>query len=233
MKDLTGLKFGTVTVTKFLHIDQYKHPVWEFICECGAVGSTTSSGFPGRKHCGNRSLHEVSPNKTHGLSRTREYVRWKQLRNRCFNKNDQDYPKYGGRGITMCPEWVNPGEGFLAFREWILGFEGWANLTIERIDVNKNYSPDNCTMIPNREQVYNRTNTFRFEYLGETYTSKQAIEKFQLQIHPDELARRIRNGKTPEQAMFTPIKVCRDNNPDRHKPAGALETAYRKNPKLK
>lgn len=231
-RDFTGVRQGLIVFTRYVGQDVHNHPVWEYVCDCGTVGQCTSGAIKGKTTCPD-TAHRVSANKTHGLSNTREYVRWKQLRNRCFNKNDQDYPKYGGRGITICDEWVSPGEGFLAFRQWLLGFEDWANLTIERIDVNKNYSPDNCTMIPNREQVYNRTNTFRFEYLGETYTLKQAIEKFQLQIHPDELARRIRNGKTPEQAMFTPVKVCRDNNPDRHKPAGALETAYRKNPKSK
>lgn len=232
MKDFTGLKFGLVTVTRFLYKDDHKHPVWEFICECGAIGSCVSSSFPLKKHCGSM-VHYVPNNLKHGFSKTVEYRRWKQLRTRCFNKNDQDYASYGGRGITVCDEWLDLDTGFLSFREWLYKFEDWRNLTIERLDVNRDYSPENCTMIPNREQVYNRRNTFRFEYLGETYTSKQAIEKFQLQIHPDELARRIRNGKTPEQAMFTPVKVCKDNNPERHKTAGALETAYRKSSKSK
>ena len=80
------------------------------------------------------------------------------MKKRCFSTNCKSYKDYGGRGITVCAEWVND---YDAFKKWALnnGFE--EHLTIERIDFNGNYEPSNCTWIPKKEQSKNRRNTRR------------------------------------------------------------------------
>jgi hypothetical protein len=104
----------------------------------------------------------------HGLTHTRMYSIWKGMRQRCNSPNNKSYKDYGGRGILICNEWAD----FKSFYDWAMS-NGYAdNLTIERIDNNGNYEPNNCRWIPNEEQSKNR----RFTTLtlnGETHTIKE------------------------------------------------------------
>lgn len=101
-------------------------------------------------------------NITHNGSKTRLYRIWKQMRIRCNCKSNPNYKFYGGRGITICEEW----DDFSKFREWALK-NGYAeNLTIERVDVDGNYCPDNCTWILRNEQAKNTRNCKYYEHDG-------------------------------------------------------------------
>ena len=91
------------------------------------------------------------------------------MKTRCFNKNREKYKHYGGRGITICSEWLGE-EGFLNFYKWALENGYSDNLTLERVDVDSNYSPNNCCWIPFESQVNNRTNTIRLTHDNETKT---------------------------------------------------------------
>jgi len=99
-------------------------------------------------------------NTKHGMNNTRIYRIWHGMRTRCNNKNDKGYRYYGGRGITVCDEW----QGFVGFYEWVktsnykegLDRPKQDRMSIERIDVNKGYCPDNCTWIPLKEQFKNK-----------------------------------------------------------------------------
>ena len=97
--------------------------------------------------------------KKHGWKNTRLYNSWRGMKSRCNNPNDTAYHHYGGRGITVCEEWLN----FENFREWALhnGYE--ETLTIERKDVNKGYSPDNCEWVSVRAQHFNTRDTIMVE----------------------------------------------------------------------
>lgn len=94
-----------------------------------------------------------------GLSDNRLYSIWKNMKSRCNNSNVPAYTNYGGRGITVCDEW----EKFENFREWAMQSGYAETLTLERKDVNKGYSPDNCKWIPKSEQPKNRRNIIRVE----------------------------------------------------------------------
>lgn len=104
----------------------------------------------------------------HGLSNTREYKAWHAAYRRCYTIKDRGYPNYGGRGIEMCEEWRNSVQQFVCdMGPCPTGY------TLERIDVNGNYTKDNCTWIPRSKQSSNRTNTIKINHNGETRSLKE------------------------------------------------------------
>ena len=103
----------------------------------------------------------------HGLSNHPLYGTWKRMKNRCYNVRSKDFKDYGGRGITVCESWRSE---FLSFYQWAIN-NGWEKgLSIERIDYNGGYSPDNCTWIPMRDQSKNRRSVKMIEYNGESHS---------------------------------------------------------------
>lgn len=104
---------------------------------------------------------------THGLRNHPLYNNWQGMKNRCYNPNSEDYANYGNRGITVCDLWK---DDFVEFLYWALK-HGWKKgLTLERIDCNKGYSPDNCKWIPMKEQSKNRRTNRQITYNGQTHT---------------------------------------------------------------
>ena len=99
---------------------------------------------------------------------------YRGMKTRCYNPNHRDYDRYGGRGITVCDEWLysdhKTHEGWLAFRDWALSNGYSDELTLDRIDNNKGYSPDNCRWINIIEQANNKRNNVLVTYNGETKT---------------------------------------------------------------
>ena len=101
---------------------------------------------------------------------------------RCYNNKRSDFERYGGRGITICNEWYTPGswEGWRTFKDWALA-NGYADdLTIDRIDVNKGYSPDNCRWVTQKEQGNNTRRNRYITYKGKTQTLAQWCEELHL-----------------------------------------------------
>jgi hypothetical protein len=157
--DLTGQKFGFLTVLN-RHGYSGKENTWLCKCDCGnlaiVIGRDLRSG--NTKSCGCfQKLRATEANTKHGGSsrKNREplYKRWECIKQRCYQTNFKSYKDYGGRGIRVCDEWLND---YSAFREWALNNGFQEHLTIERIDVNGNYEPLNCTWIPKCEQSKNR-----------------------------------------------------------------------------
>lgn len=164
IKDLTGQKFGRLTVIKKVGSNKYNRTLWLCKCECGnetitnalslKTGNTKSCGCLQKKHIS--QLGKASA--THGLHNTRIYRIWKNIHQRCYNSNSPAYKYYGARGIKMCEEWNN---NFLNFYDWSMQNEYTDSLTIDRIDVNKGYEPSNCRWITQAKQMRNtRTNKF-------------------------------------------------------------------------
>lgn len=137
--------------------------------------------------------------KQYGVSSTKIYHKWAGMKERCYNKNAPQYKNYGGRGIRVCDEWFN---SFTAFRDWAFANGYDDKLSLDRIDVNGNYCPENCRWATQNQQANNKRNTIRLEYNGETHTISEwaAITG----LEPRIIYRRLRSGWSVERIMLTP-----------------------------
>jgi hypothetical protein len=134
-----------------------------FLCRCDCGNMTIVSGGNigrGIKSCGCARKSGTYVHKKHGFASHKAYDKlyhtWNAMKGRCYNSNSKDFPHYGARGIRICDEWLSD---FMSFRNWSLN-NGFANdLTIDRIDVNGNYCPQNCRWITVAEQNRNKTTT--------------------------------------------------------------------------
>ena len=133
------------------------------------------------------------------------YNAWKNMRRRCDNPNTKWYKNYGGRGIKVCEEWnADP----LEFIHWALS-NGWEQgLTLDRIDNNGNYEPNNCQWISRQDQLLNRRNNRVMTLNGKTQTMKEWADE--LGINPQTLSNRVnRQGWSDEKALTEPIDVSK------------------------
>lgn len=164
-EDIVGQRFGRLTVIEFDHADAHRNLYWLCECDCGnrtlvtrgglISGNTTSCG------CYNKE-RIIKSSTTHGLSRTPLYKAWRDMRTRCENENSKAYHRYGGRGINVCEEWKT----FENFKDWALASGYNQGLTIDRIDNDHGYSPDNCRWVDWSVQGNNRSSNHIVEYGG-------------------------------------------------------------------
>jgi hypothetical protein len=137
--------------------------------------------------------------KRHGLRNHPTYNSWRTMRQRCYNPNSTGYEHYGGRGITICKEWNN----FQTFYKLAIT-NGWKKgLTIERIKVNKNYTPSNCTWATRREQSKNKTNSLIISAFGETKNYSDWLVDSRCLVPAMTLLHRIKHGWLPEVALVS------------------------------
>jgi hypothetical protein len=142
--------------------------------------------------------------KKHGQARdnfmTSEYRTWLGMRQRCSNPNKSCYKYYGARGIKVCDRWNNSFEAFFAD----MGKKPTPKYTLERVDNNGNYCPENCKWIHNSEQPNNRGNVSRYEFNNKYLTLKEIALELGLKKHT--IYSRISRGWDPQKALSEPIK---------------------------
>ena len=147
-----------------------KSRVWVCKCDCGnTVYVTTGDLNSGNtKSCGcYRRDNSRKNNTTHGRSRSTLYNVWNTMKARCYNKNNGKYPSYGGRGITVCQEWLHD---FTVFYDWAISNGYKRGLSIDRIDVNGDYEPTNCRWADRIVQANNTRTNRMIEFNGEKHT---------------------------------------------------------------
>lgn len=205
-KDLLGFRFCRLVVIESAGTDKNGRAVWLCRCDCGnyhrTLGKYLLSGETTSCGCRRSEILKETTQKqtTHGKTNTRIYTIWQAIKNRCNNPNNKGYNNYGGRNIKMCIEWEN---SFEAFYKWAIDNGYNDNLSIDRINTNAGYYPENCRWADGQTQANNTRRNHYLTYKGKTKTMAQwATIK---NIKYSTLRARINTYKwTIEKALETP-----------------------------
>lgn len=180
IRDITGQKFGRLTV---LHADGRirSEVAWVCRCECGAVvrttknhmssGNTQSCGCLAKENSSARAVVHGRYKAPSGSYKVAAFACWKAILKRCLDEQSEDWPRYGGVGITVCEQWMSF-ENFLAD----MGDRPSKKHTVDRIDGTKGYEPGNCRWATRRQQSDNRTVTVWVEHDGQKRSIREWSE---------------------------------------------------------
>lgn len=174
-KDMTGFVVGELKVLRRHGVISGQHS-WNCLCSCGKEvvvrGSSLRTGKT--KSCG---CQKGKP--THGMTGTSEYQAWVNMRSRCYDEKNTYYKDYGGRGIQVCPEWINSFSNFIAH----VGLKPSPEYSLDRIDVNGDYSPGNVRWATGKQQVRNtrKRRTNKSGIPGVKVNSKGFLVSLQIQ----------------------------------------------------
>lgn len=168
-EDFIGHRYGKLVVVGIAGKGTHNRTLMKCVCDCGneklVPFGNLNTGHSNSCGCLERENYERlgNLNKTHGESNTRLYKEWMRMRVRCNNPNTKSYMGYGGRGIKISKQW----DDFLLFKEWALNNGYDDTLSLDRINVDGDYEPNNCRWITMREQSLNKRNTIYVTYHGE------------------------------------------------------------------
>jgi hypothetical protein len=195
-KDLTGQVFNKLTVINYDKNDGK----WRCKCECGNYHNVTSSALKSgsTKSCG---CWGVDSRYKHHLTGTRIYRIYSGMKSRCYNKNNHAYSWYGGRGIYVCKEWLSDP---FCFYEWAISNGYGKNLSIDRVDNNREYSPSNCKWSTEKEQGENRRSNRYITINGETKLSLEWSKIFG--INQSAICKRMNRGWDEVSAVIMPLR---------------------------
>lgn len=206
-KNEIGKRYGRLVVIERAPNTKAGDAMWKCKCDCGNETITRGRNLrTGRtKSCG--CLHDEKARKRmtamrtkHGSSHTKLHSVWNGMKDRCYRQGCKEYHRYGGRGITVCEEWRGD---FAAFRSWAMRNGYREGLTIDRIDNNGNYCPENCRWITLQEQQQNRRKCVRVLITdiksGETTNAPTIAEASRITgVNENTIHRIIRGIRTKE-----------------------------------
>ena len=208
--NLIGERFGRLVVIERAGTDASGHTAWKCKCDCGnekiARGSHLKVGYI--KSCGCLVIDTLRDNSTkHGLEHTRIYRIWQGMRLRCYNEKSNRFHRYGGRGITICDEWKN---NIQSFYDWAMSSGYREDLTIDRIDNDKGYSPENCRWVTIKEQMNHTSKNRHMTINGVKKTIAEWAEESGMN-YSTLYTRIITNGWSLERALTEPVKQGRSD----------------------
>jgi hypothetical protein len=201
--DILGHKFGRLTVIEPAHTEK-KLLHWKCVCDCGREclikGSSLRMGVTTSCGCRLAEVHAQAGmlNLKHGKTRTKTNIVWQNMRRRCYQKSNISYKNYGAKGITVCERW-NSYENFLAD----MG-ECPDEMSLDRIDCLKGYSPENCRWADLATQALNRTDVRQFTAHGLTMAMPEWCRLTGIN-YATLYKRLVTNGWEPERAIPPPV----------------------------
>lgn len=208
--DITGAKFGIMTILGYagpvVHAAGGRSKYWWVKCECGNVRKISASSlkYDGQQSCGCQTGAQIAKsNTTHGKTGTLEFAIFYVMRDRCNNPNSVMYKDYGGRGIKVCDRWMEHRAGLSNFLA-DMGPRPSRLHSLDRIDNNKGYSPENCRWATKKEQARNRSNNVFVEFKGKSQCLSAWAEEYG--IHQSTLGSRLGRGWSMDKALSTGIR---------------------------
>jgi hypothetical protein len=216
VKDITGQKFNHLTAIRYSHKGKWNRAYWVFRCDCGNEKIISSNTVTKKnaevKSCGcvNDAVRKSGNNhRIHGDANTRLYKVWKNMRRRCYGSDASSNKWYKDRGIKICEEWND----YRLFRLWALanGYDENAEFmqcTLDRIDTNGDYCPENCRWVSCKVQANNKTNNRLVEWNGDIHTLSEWSDIVGIPFNII-ASRYYSYGWTIEDALSVPVGVRR------------------------
>jgi hypothetical protein len=202
-EDIANIQFNELMAIKYLH-HKNGHAIWLFQCSCGKlIENRKNRVMSGNsKSCGHLLIQFNKSTKTiHGKTNSRLFNIWRGMKARCYNKNNKDYIRYGGRNIKIYQEWK---QDFKVFYYWSINNGYQDNLQINRIDNDDDYKPNNCNWVTSKENSNNKRNSKLITYNNRTQTLSQWAEE--LNINRTTLSERFRHGWPVDKVLGKSIK---------------------------
>ena len=204
-ENLVGKRFTKLTVVERVQKPNRAtehHAYWNCLCDCGKFHIVRSSDLKSGsvQSCGCLQIETAT---IHGMRHDPIYFTWCSMKQRCYNPNDEKYPDYGGRGIVVCDRWRDSFEAFYEDVSKLPDFkrEGY---TINRIDNDGNYEPDNVEWADDKTQANNKRNNHLLTYNGKTQTIAQWADELGINQHTL-YSRILTYHWTVERALTTPV----------------------------
>jgi hypothetical protein len=226
-----GERFGRLVVLE--EVEPYRKHIRQVRCKCDCgdvdIYRLLKLLYKRTKSCGCfRRDFTIAKNTTHGRRHTPLWNVWRKMMERCYNKNDATYQRYGAKGITVCERWHNAGlfmdDLQASFDDHVEKFTR-KDTALDRIDSKLGYSPENCRWVTYRENNWNKESTRWIEFNGESHPS--CVWSKRLGLGPQGVYLRLKKGWSIERAVTEPRRITRRN---RHLNDGKYSAEANNNP---